>query len=167
MIEEKWNNLVTYTYKLTQDLDLAKDIVQGAYLAYYTKAQKREIEDPFSYLFGIVKINIKHHYFPGTSADIYKRQKKDTLNIKSPKHNSRVSYNDYLFKEELKNYTPDLEVLVCYSFKNKKKNKYIKTKTEYRTPARFEYQPKVKNKDNKKTYEYEGVKQSRSTSIHK
>jgi len=60
--QEKQQNLFRYILKKTKNIEDAKDILQNSYLKYLEKEQSEKIEDPFSYVFGIVKMEILEHY---------------------------------------------------------------------------------------------------------
>ena len=59
--QEKQQNLFRYILKKTKNIEDAKDILQNSYLKYLEKEQSEKIEDPFSYVFGIVKMEILEH----------------------------------------------------------------------------------------------------------
>lgn len=60
--QKKQQNLFRFILKKTKNIEDAKDILQNAYLKYLEKEQSEKIDDPFSYIFGIIKIELLEYY---------------------------------------------------------------------------------------------------------
>jgi len=100
---EKYNNLLIYINKKVANLDDAQDLLQNAYLTLIEKSKVENILDPFSYLFGIVKLNILN-YFQVKKRALTNPQK---LEVEHRVKENKYSYNQgeflYDYKVTLEN----------------------------------------------------------------
>ena len=100
LITEKYNNLLIYAVKKIGNLEDAQDLIQNSYLTFVEKASKENILDPFSYLFGIVKLNIAH-YFQNLKRSLSNPQK---LEVEQRCRENKYSYNDGEFNYDYQVY---------------------------------------------------------------